>query len=159
MEKKIEMCKELGHCFEDLVEHVSRQLGYEQMQAIMSIIYLVSKSDVEDIVYDDKFYYHCDEYNFKKFSESDFIDAYLTLFKEGEREAKNEVLDAYTHGFIFEDEKEVKQALSYIYWNEGNVRKYLAKQMAKKYYKYFTLDFVKEFLGSLYSGDLRPDQI
>lgn len=144
--RNTELGEKLKNRFKDLVALVEQELGEEQMNALMKIIYLNGESDIEDIVYDDKFYYHCDEYDFKQFSKQDFIDAYLVLFKGDEREAKNEFLDAYTEGVIFDDEKELKDALSYIYWNEANVKKYLAKQMAKKYYQYFTLDFIKEFL-------------
>lgn len=144
--RNTELGEKLKNRFKDLVVLVEQELGEEQMNALMKIIYLNGESDIGDIVYDDKFYYHCDEYDFKQFSKQDFIDAYLVLFKGDEREAKNEVLDAYTEGVIFDDEKELKDVLSYIYWNEANVKKYLAKQMAKKYYQYFTLDFIKEFL-------------
>ncbi|TWO22594.1 hypothetical protein YZ82_01380 [Campylobacter hyointestinalis] len=139
--------EKLKNRFKDLEALVEQELGVEQMEAIMKIIYLNDESDIGDIVYDDKFYYHCDEYDFKPFSKQDFIDAYLVLFKGDEREAKNEVLDAYIEGFIFDNEKELKDALSYIYFNEITAKKYLSKQMAKKYYKYFTLDFIKEFLA------------
>ena len=117
------------------------------MKAIMKIIYLNGVGSVEDIVYDNKFYYYCDEYDFKPFSKQDFIDAYLVLFKGDEREAKNEVLDAYAEGVIFDDEKELKDALSYVYFNEIPAKKYLSKQMAKKYYQYFTIDFIEKFLA------------
>lgn len=140
------LCEKLKNRFKDLVALVEQELGEEQMKAIMKIIYLNGESDIEDIVYDNKFYYHCDEYDFKLFSKQDFIDAYLVLFKGDEREAKNEVLDAYTEGFIFDDEKELKDALSYVYFNEITAKKYLSKQMAKKYYQYFTIDFVEKFL-------------
>ena len=140
------LCEKLKNRFKDLVALVEQELGEEQMKAIMKIIYLNGVDRVEDIVYDNKFYYHCDEYDFKSFSKQDFIDAYLVLFKGDEREAKNEVLDAYTEGFIFDDEKELKDALSYVYFNEITAKKYLSKQMAKKYYQYFTIDFVEKFL-------------
>ena len=109
------LCEKLKNRFKDLVALVEQELGEEQMKAIMKIIYLNGESDIEAIVYDNKFYYHCDEYDFKPFSKQDFIDAYLVLFKGDEREAKNEVLDAYTEGVLFDDEKELKDALSYVY--------------------------------------------
>ena len=140
------LCEKLKNRFKDLVALVEQELGEEQMKAIMKIIDLNGVDSVEAIVYDNKFYYHCDEYNFTQFSKQDFIDAYLVLFKGDEREAKNEVLDAYTEGFIFDDEKELKDALSYVYFNEITAKKYLSKQMAKKYYQYFTIDFVEKFL-------------
>lgn len=141
------LCDKLKNRFQDLVALVEQELGEEQMNALMKIIYLNDENDIGDIVYDNKFYYHCNEYDFKPFSKQDFIDAYLVLFKGNEREAKNEVLDAYIEGVIFDDEKELKDALSYVYFNEITAKKYLSKQMAKKYYKYFTLDFIKEFLA------------
>ena len=84
------LCEKLKNRFQDLVALVEQELGEEQMKAIMKIIYLNGESDIEDIVYDNKFYYHCDEYDFKPFSKQDFIDAYLVLFKGDERKAKNE---------------------------------------------------------------------
>ena len=141
------LCEKLKNRFKDLVALVEQELGEEQMKAIMKIIYLNGESDIEDIVYDNKFYYHCDEYDFKPFSKQDFIDAYLVLFKGDEREAKNEVLDAYTEGFLFDDEKELKDALSYVYFNEITAKKYLSKQMAKKYYQYFTIYYIEKFLA------------
>lgn len=141
------LCEKLKNRFKNLEALVEQELGVKQMEAIMKITYLSSESDIEDIVYGDKFYYYYDEYDFKLFSKQDFIDAYLVLFKDDEREAKNEVLDAYTEGVIFDDEKELKDVLSYVYFNEITAKKYLSKQMAKKYYKYFTLDFIKEFLA------------
>ena len=33
-----------------------------------------------------------------------------------------------------------------IHFNEITAKKYLSKQMAKKYYQYFTIDFVEKFL-------------
>ena len=62
------LCEKLKNHFKDLVALVEQELGEEQMKAIMKIIYLNSEDSVEDIVYDNKFYYHCDEYDFKPFS-------------------------------------------------------------------------------------------
>lgn len=139
--RNTELVEKLKNRFKELEALVADELGAEKIEALSKIIYFNNKNDIEDIVYDDRYHFYCYDSDFKQFSKHDFVNAYLTLFVGNERDEKNEILAEYT------DINEINNALEYIYENEPELVKDLSQDMAQKYFRYFYLDFIKEFLG------------
>ncbi|MDD6879097.1 hypothetical protein [Campylobacter lanienae] len=138
--RNTELVEKLKNRFKELEAYVEQELGAEKIEALSKIIYFNDKNDIEDIVYDDRYHFYCYDSDFKQFSKHDFVNAYLTLFVGNERDEKNEILAEYT------DINEINNALEYIYENEPELVKDLSQDMAQKYFRYFYLDFIKEFL-------------
>ena len=143
--KNIELGEKLKNRFKELEALIADELGAEKMGALSNIIHFNDVDDITDIVDDDRFDYDYN-YNYKAVSKDDFINACVIIFAD-DTSTRDEVIAEYVEKVNFDNIDEIKASLKYIYENEQYAVETLLMLMSAKYYKYFTLDFIKEFLG------------
>ena len=143
--KNIELGEKLKNRFKELETLVADELGAEKMEALSNIIHFNDIDDIADIVDDDRFNYDYN-YNYKAVSKDDFINACVIIFAD-DTSTRDEIIAEYVKRVNFDNIDEIKASLKYIYENEQDAVEALLMLMSAKYYKYFTLDFIKNFLG------------
>ena len=143
--KNIELGEKLKNRFKELEALVEQELGAEKIEALSNIIHFNDIDDIADIVDDDRFDYDYN-YNYKAVSKDDFVNGCMIIFAD-DTSTRDEIIAEYAEKVNFDNIDEVKASLKYIYENEQDAVEALLMLMSAKYYKYFTLDFIKEFLG------------
>ena len=143
--KNIELGEKLKNRFKELEALIANDLGAEKMEALSNIIHFNDIDDITDIVDDDRFDYDYN-YNYKAVSKDDFINACVIIFAD-DTSTRDEIIAEYVKRVNFDNIDEIKASLKYIYENEQDAVETLLMLMSAKYYKYFTLDFIKNFLG------------
>lgn len=143
--KNIELGEKLKNRFKELEALIADDLGAEKMEALSNIIHFNDIDDIADIVDDDRFDYDYN-YNYKAVSKDDFVNACVIIFAN-DTSTRDEIIAEYAEKVNFDNIDEIKASLKYIYENEQDAVETLLMLMSAKYYKYFTLDFIKEFLG------------
>ena len=143
--KNIELGEKLKNRFKELEALIADELGAEKLEALSNIIHFNDVDDITDIVDYDRFDYDYN-YNYKAVSKDDFINACVIIFAD-DTSTRDEIIAEYVKKVNFDNIDEIKASLKYIYENEQYAVETLLMLMSAKYYKYFTLDFIKEFLG------------
>ena len=143
--KNIELGEKLKNRFKELEALIANDLGAEKLEALSNIIHFNDVDDITDIVDYDRFDYDYN-YNYKAVSKDDFINACVIIFAD-DTSTRDEIIAEYVKKVNFDNIDEIKASLKYIYENEQYAVETLLMLMSAKYYKYFTLDFIKEFLG------------
>ena len=143
--KNIELGEKLKNRFKELEALIANDLGAEKMEALSNIIHFNDIDDIADIVDDDRFDYDYN-YNYKAVSKDDFVNGCVIIFAD-DTSTRDEIIAEYVKKVNFDNIDEIKASLKYIYENEQDAVKTLLMLMSAKYYKYFTLDFIKNFLG------------
>ena len=143
--KNIELGEKLKNRFKELEALIADELGAEKLEALSNIIHFNDVDDITDIVDNDRFDYDYN-YNYKTVSKDDFINACVIIFAD-DTSTRDEIIAEYVKKVNFDNIDEIKVSLKYIYENEQDAVEALLMLMSAKYYQYFTLDFIKEFLG------------
>ena len=143
--KNIELGEKLKNRFKELEAFIADELGAEKLEALSSIIHFNDIDDIADIVDDDRFNYDYN-YNYKAVSKDDFVNGCVIIFAD-DTSTRDEIIAEYVKKVNFDNIDEIKASLKYIYENEQYAVATLLMLMGAKYYKYFTLDFIKNFLG------------
>ena len=143
--RNIELGEKLKNRFKELEALIADELGAEKMEALSNIIHFNDVDDVADIVDYDRFDYDYN-YNYKAVSKDDFINACVIIFAD-DTSTRDEIIAEYVKRVNFDNIDEIKASLKYIYENEQDAVETLLMLMSAKYYRYFTLDFIKNFLG------------
>ena len=143
--KNIELGEKLKNHFKELEALIADELGAEKLEALSNIIYFNDIDDIADIVDDDRFNYDYN-YNFKVVSKDNFVNACVIIFAD-DTNTRDEIIAEYIEKVNFDNIDEIKLVLQCIYENEQDTVETLLMLIADKYYKYFKLDFIKNFLG------------
>ena len=143
--KNIELGEKLKNRFNELEALIADDLGAEKLEALSNIIHFNDIDDIADIVDDDRFDYDYN-YNYKAVSKDDFVNGCVIIFAD-DTSTRDEIIAEYVKKVNFDNIDEIKASLKYIYENEQYAVETLLMLMSAKYYKYFTLDFIKNFLG------------
>ena len=143
--KNIELGEKLKNRFKELEALIADDLGAEKLEALSNIIHFNDIDDIADIVDDDRFDYDYN-YNYKAVSKDDFVNGCVIIFAD-DTSTRDEIIAEYVKKVNFDNIDEIKASLKYIYENEQDAVETLLMLMSAKYYKYFTLDFIKNFLG------------
>ena len=143
--KNIELGEKLKNRFKELEALIADDLGAEKMEALSNIIHFNDIDDVADIVDNDRFDYDYN-YNYKAVSKDDFVNACVIIFAD-DTNTRDKIIAEYIEKANFDNIDEIKSSLKYIYENEQDAVETLLMLMSAKYYQYFTLDFIKNFLG------------
>ena len=143
--KNIELGEKLKNRFKELEALIADELGAEKMEALSNIIHFNDVDDITDIVDYDRFDYDYN-YNYKAVSKDDFVNGCVIIFAD-DTSTRDEIIAEYVKKVNFDNIDEIKASLKYIYENEQDAVETLLMLMSAKYYKYFTLDFIKNFLG------------
>ena len=143
--RNIELGEKLKNRFKELEALIADELGAEKLEALSNIIHFNDVDDIADIVDDDRFDYDYN-YNYKAVSKDDFVNGCLVIFAD-DTSTRDEIIAEYVKRVNFDNIDEIKASLKYIYENEQDAVETLLMLMSAKYYKYFTLDFIKNFLG------------
>lgn len=143
--KNIELGEKLRNRFKELEALIADELGAEKMKALSNIIHFNDIDDIADIVDDDRFDYDYN-YNYKAVSKDDFVNACVIIFAN-DTSTRDEIIAEYAEKVNFDNIDEIKASLKYIYENEQDAVETLLMLMSAKYYNYFSLDFIKNFLG------------
>ena len=143
--KNIELGEKLKNRFKELEALIADDLGAEKMEALSNIIHFNDVDDITDIVDYDRFDYDYN-YNYKAVSKDDFVNGCVIIFAD-DTSTRDEIIAEYVKKVNFDNIDEIKASLKYIYENEQDAVETLLMLMSAKYYKYFTLDFIKNFLG------------
>ena len=143
--KNIELGEKLKNRFKELEALIADDLGAEKLEALSNIIHFNDIDDIADIVDDDRFDYDYN-YNYKAVSKDDFVNGCVIIFAD-DTSTRDEIIAEYVKKVNFDNIDEIKASLKYIYENEQDAVEALLMLMSAKYYKYFTLDFIKNFLG------------
>ena len=143
--KNIELGEKLKNRFKELEALIADELGAEKMEALSNIIHFNDIDDIADIVDNDRFDYDYN-YNYKAVSKDDFVNGCVIIFAD-DTSTRDEIIAEYVKKVNFDNIDEIKASLKYIYENEQDAVETLLMLMGAKYYQYFTLDFIKNFLG------------
>ena len=151
--RNIELGEKLKNRFKELEALIADELGAEKMEALSNIIYFNDVDDITDIVDNDRFNYDYN-FSFKNWATTqDYIKAfkillddedladvkdYLKVLSFYKGEITNEILE-----LVFGD----KDIDDKFYYKLREIEDFTKMIIADKYYKYFKLDFIKEFLG------------
>ena len=152
--RNIELGEKLRNRRGELTALMERELGAEKLEALEKVIFSVDLSYddvIEDIVDSDR-YDNSDNYCYDGTTD-DFIKAFKLVLTDDDIEFlkddleklpfyKGEIDDELLY-MIFKDhyyDDEFERELS-------NIDDIASMLIADKYYKYFKLDFIKEFLG------------
>ena len=151
--KNIELGEKLKNRFNELEALIADELGAEKLEALSNIIYFNDIDDIADIVDNDRFDY---DYNFS-FKNWATTDDYIKAFKillddEDISDVKDYLKDLPFYkgkitdeilGLVFGD----KDIDDKFYYKLREIENFTKSIMGAKYYNYFSLDFIKNFLG------------
>ena len=151
--RNIELGEKLKNRFKELEALIANDLGAEKMEALSNIIHFNDVDDITDIVDNDRFNYDYN-FSFKNWATTqDYIKAFKILLDDEDLadvkdylkvlpfykgEITNEILE-----LVFGD----KDIDDKFYYKLREIEDFTKMIIADKYYKYFKLDFIKEFLG------------
>ena len=152
--RNIELGEKLSNRRKELQALMESELGAEKLEALEKVIFPVGLSYddvIEDIVDSDR-YDNSDNYSYDGTTD-DFIKAFKLVLTDDDIETlkddleklpfyKGEIDDELLY-MIFKDhyyDDEFEKELN-------NIEDIASMLIADKYYKYFKLDFIKEFLG------------
>ena len=151
--KNIELGEKLKNRFKELEALIADELGAEKLEALSNIIHFNDIDDIADIVDNDRFNYDYN-FSFKNWATTDdFIKAFklvltdddLTDVKDYLKDLpfyKDEITDEILE-LVFGD----KDIDDKFYYKLREIENFTKTIIADKYYQYFTLDFIKNFLG------------
>ena len=150
--KNIELGEKLKNRFKELEALIANDLGAEKMEALSNIIHFNDIDDITDIVDDDRFDYDYN-FSFKNWATTDdYIKAFKILLDDDIADVKDylkslpfykgEITDEIL-GLVFGD----KDIDDKFYYKLREIEDFTKMIIADKYYQYFRLDFIKEFLG------------
>lgn len=151
--KNIELGEKLKNRFKELEALIADELGAKKMEALSNIIHFNDVDDIADIVDDDRFSYDYN-FNFKNWATTqDYIKAFKILLNDDDLADvkdylkylpfyKGEITDEIL-GLVFGD----KDIDDKFYYKLREIEDFAKTIMSEKYYNYFSLDFIKEFLG------------
>ena len=152
--KNIELGEKLRSHRGELTALMERELGAEKLEALEKVIYPVDLSYddvIEDIVDSDR-YDNSDNYSYDGTTD-DFIKAFKLVLTDDDIEMLKDDLEKlpFYKGKI-DDELLYMIFKDHFYDDEfyhklQNIEDIASMLIADKYYKYFTLDFIKNFLG------------
>ena len=153
--KNIELGEKLKNRFKELEALIADELGAEKMEALEKIIWFIDCDDenITDIVDSDRFNYDYN-FSFKNWATTDdYIKAFKILLDD---EDLADVKD-YLKDLPFYQDKITDEILELVfgdkdiddkfYYKLREIEDFTKMIIADKYYQYFTLDFIKEFLG------------
>lgn len=151
--KNIELGEKLKNRFIELEALIADELGAEKLEALSNIINFNDIDDVADIVDNDRFNYDYN-FSFKNWvTTDDYIKAFKILLNDDDIADVKDYLndlpfyqDEITDeilGLVFGD----KDIDDKFYYKLREIENFSKTIIADKYYQYFTLDFIKNFLG------------
>ena len=151
--KNIELGEKLKNRFKELEALIANDLGAEKMEALSNIIHFNDIDDIADIVDNDRFNYDYN-FSFKNWATTDdYIKAFKILLNDDDIADvkdylkdlpfyKDEITDEILE-LVFGD----KDIDDKFYYKLREIENFAKTIIADKYYQYFTLDFIKNFLG------------
>ena len=151
--KNIELGEKLKNRFKELEALIADDLGAEKLEALSNIIHFNDIDDIADIVDNDRFNYDYN-FSFKNWATTqDYINAFKILLNDDDLADVKDYLkdlpfyqDKITDellGLVFGD----KDIDDKFYYKLREVEDFTKTIMGEKYYNYFSLDFIKNFLG------------
>ena len=149
----IELGEKLKNRFKELEALIANDLGAEKLEALSNIINFNDIDDIADIVDNDRFNYDYN-FSFKNWATTDdYIKAFKILLDD---EDIADVKD-YLKDLPFYQDEITDEILELVFGDKDIDDKFYYKLreiedftkiiIADKYYQYFRLDFIKEFLG------------
>ena len=151
--ENIELGEKLKNRFKELEALIANDLGAEKLEALSNIINFNDIDDIADIVDNDRFNYDYN-FSFKNWATTDdYIKAFKILLDD---EDIADVKD-YLKDLPFYQDEITDEILELVFGDKDIDDKFYYKLreiedftkiiIADKYYQYFRLDFIKEFLG------------
>ena len=153
--KNIELGEKLKNRFQELEALIANELGAEKMEALEKIIWFIDCDDenITDIVDSDRFNYDYN-FSFKNWATTqDYINAFKILLDDYDiTDVKDYLKDLpFYKGEITDEILELvfgdKDIDDKFYYKLREIEDFTKTIIADKYYKYFKLDFIKNFLG------------
>ena len=153
--KNIELGEKLKNRFKELEALIADELGAEKMEALEKIIWFIDCDDenITDIVDSDRFNYDYN-FSFKNWATTqDYIKAFKILLDDKDTSDVKDYLKSlpFYKGEITDEILELvfgdKDIDDKFYYKLREIEDFTKIIIADKYYQYFTLDFIKEFLG------------
>ena len=151
--KNIELGEKLKNRFKELEALIANDLGAEKMEALSNIIYFNDIDDITDIVDDDRFDYDYN-FSFKNWATTqDYINAFKILLDDEDLADVKDYLKSlpFYKGEITDEILELvfgdKDIDGEFYRKLNEIKEFTKTIMGEKYYNYFSLDFIKNFLG------------
>ena len=151
--KNIELGEKLKNRFKELEALIADELGAEKMEALSNIIHFNDIDDIADIVDDDRFDYDYN-FSFKNWATTqDYIKAFKILLNDDDIADVKDYLKSlpFYKGEITDEILELvfgdKDIDDKFYYKLREIEDFTKIIIADKYYQYFRLDFIKEFLG------------
>ena len=151
--KNIELGEKLKNRFKELEALIADELGAEKLEALSNIIHFNDIDDVADIVDNDRFNYDYN-FSFKNWATTDdYIKAFKILLND------DDIADVkdYLKDLPFYQDKITDEILELVfgdkdiddkfYYKLREIEDFTKTIMVEKYYNYFSLDFIKNFLG------------
>ena len=153
--KNIELGEKLKNRFKELEALIANDLGAEKMETLEKIIWFIDCDDenITDIVDSDRFNY---DYNFSFkncATTQDCIKAFKILLNDDDIADVKDYLKSlpFYKGEITDEILELvfgdKDIDDKFYYKLREIEDFTKIIIADKYYQYFRLDFIKEFLG------------
>ena len=151
--KNIELGEKLKNRFKELEALIADELGAEKMEALSNIIHFNDIDDITDIVDDDRFDYNYN-FSFKNWATTqDYIKAFKILLNDDDIADVKDYLKSlpFYKGEITDEILELvfgdKDIDDKFYYKLREIEDITKTIMGEKYYNYFSLDFIKNFLG------------
>ena len=151
--KNIELGEKLKNRFKELETLVADELGAATMEALSNIIHFNDIDDIADIVDDDRFNYDYN-FNFKNYATTqDYMKAFKILLDDDDIADVKDYLKSlpFYKGEITDEILELvfgdKDIDDKFYYKLREIEDFTKTIMGEKYYNYFSLDFIKNFLG------------
>ena len=149
----IELGEKLKNRFKELEALIANDLGAEKLEALSNIINFNDIDDIADIVDNDRFNYDYN-FSFKNWATTDdYIKAFKILLDDEDIADVKDYLKSlpFYKGEITDEILELvfgdKDIDDKFYYKLREIEDFTKIIIADKYYQYFRLDFIKEFLG------------
>ena len=151
--ENIELGEKLKNRFKELEALIADELGAEKLEALSNIIHFNDIYDITDIIDDDRFDYDYN-FNFKNWATTqDYIKAFKILLNDDDIADVQDYLKSlpFYKGEITDEILELvfgdKDIDDKFYYKLREIEDFTKTIMVEKYYNYFSLDFIKNFLG------------
>ena len=151
--ENIELGEKLKNRFKELEALIANDLGAEKLEALSNIINFNDIDDIADIVDNDRFNYDYN-FSFKNWATTDdYIKAFKILLDDEDIADVKDYLKSlpFYKGEITDEILELvfgdKDIDDKFYYKLREIEDFTKIIIADKYYQYFRLDFIKEFLG------------
>lgn len=153
--KNIELGEKLKNRFKELEALIADELGAEKLEALEKIIWFIDCDDenITDIVDSDRFNYDYN-FSFKNWATTqDYIKAFKILLNDDDIADVKDYLKSlpFYKGEITDKILELvfgdKDIDDKFYYKLREIEDFTKTIMGEKYYNYFSLDFIKNFLG------------